>query len=639
MEAASSYIVANIGDRPEAMIANPQEFARNEAVALRLLADRYLARIEALSKTLSPSNEWLHDVLAARRQAFLPIMERVRRTDTLTNKFQNENSPPTYAGETYDRVISESSGVERAGWWAWKQLGDAVTLGGQSTQAENVRMYRRGEISLDEYKKNWVLNIGRVGVKAVITALTAGRATGPAMRFLGLEAGTAAATVTAGGVEGVTTGFAQEFSADVYAKVVATVSSSPGVTAFHEQTIGGPEAWAASAGFGGMVGMGGGLVSHVLPGTSSAARPQAAISTESPNSAALSEQPGAQSTLTESPAVTPDPIASTEPSGLPAVSTAEPPAAELDPQIEEAPDRSATSSQHSEEVEQPAQTSEQLVVTEADNAVVKARAELKAAEQALRDATAAYDKARQGPRGTPRRGPRAAQTAAKESVKKAAAQVKAAERRAAAARHPSAIPRLGDVPGEPFSKEKWRPLFARRGPTMPSAVTITKRPLTARFLTPLKRILKLAETNPQQAGNEFAQLIGRENGWGEISERFSARHGNIGRRWDFGTTKEMTIEGRLRPSARTSSISFGLTSTSTALSTSRCRSSPPQRKLSSAVWPVNGRNGTSASGQSSSSVPSPPEPSTSRRTRRDELVGTRQSPMASLTRPGFRHAG
>ena len=543
LEAASSYIVANIGDRPEAMIANPEEFARNEAVALRFLADRYLGRIEALSKTLSPSNEWLHDVLAARRQAFLPIMQRVRRADTLTNKFQNENSPPTYAGETYDRVISESSGVERAGWWVWKQLGDAVTLGGQSTQAQNVRMYRRGEISLDEYKKNWVLNIGRVGVKAVITALTAGRATGPAMRFLGLEAGTAAATVTASTVEGVTTGFAQEFSSDVYAKVVATVSRSPGVAAFHEQTIAGPGGWAESAGFGGLFGMAGGLTSELLSGTSPAAPPEAAIPTDSPESAALSEQPEAQPTPTDSP-----------------------PVSELDPQLEELPDTSAKSSQYSAKVEQRAPARQQLTVAEADKAVVKARAELEAAERARRDATAAYDKAREGGRGTPRKGPRAAETAAKESVRKAAAKVKAAERRAATARRAAekarqaeaarekartetpkgAVPRLGEVPGEPFSKEKWRPLFRRNGPTMPSAVTISKRPLQGRFLAPLKRILKLAETNPQQAGNEFAQLIGEENGWGKISERFSERHGSIGRRWDFGNTKEMTIEGRLK---------------------------------------------------------------------------------------------
>ena len=67
---------------------------------------------------------------------------------------------------------------------------------------------------------------------------------------------------------------------------------------------------------------------------------------------------------------------------------------------------------------------------------------------------------------------------------------------------------------------------------MPSAVTISNRPLQARFLTPLKRILKLAETNPQQAGKQFAQLIGEENGWEKISERFSERHGSIGRRWD-----------------------------------------------------------------------------------------------------------
>jgi hypothetical protein len=264
LEAAAADIVATIGDLPEAMIANPERFARNEAVGLRRLADRYLARVEAILKALYPSNESLRGVLAARHEMFVPLVARVRRADKVTNAFHNSNRPATYAGETYDELVSESSGVERAGWWIWRALGNAATLGGQSLSAQNARMYRSGEISLDEYEKNWVLNFGRVGVAAAVTALTAGRATGPAMRFLGLEAGTSAAAVVAGGVEGVATGFTQAFSADLYAKIVATVSSSPGVAAFHEQTIGGPEAWAESAAVGGMFGMGGALVGHTV---------------------------------------------------------------------------------------------------------------------------------------------------------------------------------------------------------------------------------------------------------------------------------------------------------------------------------------------------------------------------------------
>lgn len=39
--------------------------------------------------------------------------------------------------------------------------------------------------------------------------------------------------------------------------------------------------------------------------------------------------------------------------------------------------------------------------------------------------------------------------------------------------------------------------------------------------------------------------MGRHERWTDIAEIFRAQHGRIGRRWDFGNTKEITIEGRL----------------------------------------------------------------------------------------------
>jgi hypothetical protein len=76
-------------------------------------------------------------------------------------------------------------------------------------------------------------------------------------------------------------------------------------------------------------------------------------------------------------------------------------------------------------------------------------------------------------------------------------------------------------------------------------VQIVEDPLkSAAHKKRLTEILVLSATNPQRAGNEFAQLIGEEQGWGPIAERFRQRHGLIGRHWDFGNTKEITIEGR-----------------------------------------------------------------------------------------------
>ena len=112
-------------------------------------------------------------------------------------------------------------------------------------------------------------------------------------------------------------------------------------------------------------------------------------------------------------------------------------------------------------------------------------------------------------------------------------------------------------PGDIFSRSKRRPNFGRDGPRgrvtrgvageleHGAEVRVFKDPFkTAEQQAELRRILKLAETNPQQAGNEFAKLTGRIEGWGDISESFRAVHGSIGRRWDFGNVKELTIEGR-----------------------------------------------------------------------------------------------
>ena len=75
-------------------------------------------------------------------------------------------------------------------------------------------------------------------------------------------------------------------------------------------------------------------------------------------------------------------------------------------------------------------------------------------------------------------------------------------------------------------------------------VRIVRDPIEPSLAGRLLTILDGASANPQQAGNAFAQLIGEEQGWGPVAERFRTRHGEIGRRWDFGNAKEITIEGR-----------------------------------------------------------------------------------------------
>lgn len=117
------------------------------------------------------------------------------------------------------------------------------------------------------------------------------------------------------------------------------------------------------------------------------------------------------------------------------------------------------------------------------------------------------------------------------------------------------VPRL--QPGEEFTIEKWRPNLGRTGPKARitrgvagdlekgAEVRIFKDPfISEAHRAELNEILELAKTNPQEAGNRFAKLTGKSEGWTEIAEVTTVRHGRIGRRWDFGSTKEITIEGR-----------------------------------------------------------------------------------------------
>jgi hypothetical protein len=117
------------------------------------------------------------------------------------------------------------------------------------------------------------------------------------------------------------------------------------------------------------------------------------------------------------------------------------------------------------------------------------------------------------------------------------------------------VPRL--QPGEEFTIEKWRPNLGRTGPKARvtrgvagelekgAEVRIFKDPfISEAHRAELNEILELAKTNPQEAGNRFAKLTGKSEGWTEIAEVTTVRHGRIGRRWDFGRTKEITIEGR-----------------------------------------------------------------------------------------------
>jgi len=263
IQAAFPEILAEVGDKPEEMTDDPAEYAYNEVRAQWAIANALFERADAVMRTLDPANEWLRYPFGVLHPQIRHLRDRTKVAEDKVSTFWRNNQPSRTYGEVYGENIKEwteeggflgnvKAGLGRSG----RLIGEIVTGGGQGLDAQNAQMYRRGEISYSAFKRNRWFNIGRVGVNALATALTAGRASGPAMRLLGLEAGTLASTVTAGMAEGMVGGLTEALSSDVYAKVVSHVTDSPGVRAFHEATVGGPEAWLASTAWGGVLGGG-----------------------------------------------------------------------------------------------------------------------------------------------------------------------------------------------------------------------------------------------------------------------------------------------------------------------------------------------------------------------------------------------
>lgn len=231
--------------------ANAEDHPLQEVQALNRLAQGYLARLAALAEPLGPGEAWLRARLLGRRDAFAGAASAISDATRHAEAFHAENMPATYAGETYDRVVAESGDVvEEYGWRALRFLGNVVTLGGQSEGAENARAYRRGEISRSDYRKNWVLAIGRVGVRALTAALPVGRATGPAMRFLGFGGPGALAQTARMGAEFVGSNLVESLAVDAYSKAAAMLGGSAGVAAFQERQIGGLGGFVDSLGWG-----------------------------------------------------------------------------------------------------------------------------------------------------------------------------------------------------------------------------------------------------------------------------------------------------------------------------------------------------------------------------------------------------
>jgi hypothetical protein len=251
LDAAFDEMERTIREAAQAIADSPEDYALNEVMALNTLAQDYRNRLGALAAAQPAGQAWLAAQLLSRRDAFAAAGDAMIATTQRAQRFHDETMPGTYAGETYDRLVSESEYLhEEYGWRAWRFLGNVFTLGGQSEGAENARAYRRGEISLSDYKTNYWLAIGRVGVRALTAALPVGRATGPALRFLGLGGEGAAAQIGRLGADYVASSFVESLASDAYSKAAALLSGSHGVAAFQERQIAGIGGWIEGLGWG-----------------------------------------------------------------------------------------------------------------------------------------------------------------------------------------------------------------------------------------------------------------------------------------------------------------------------------------------------------------------------------------------------
>jgi len=262
LEAAFPKIQAELDD-PKSIAEDPEDYAYNEVQAQANLVKQLFDQLDLLMKELDPSNEWLRSKVGARHDEVRGIREQTIKAESVsfTYNYNKKEGLSKTGGEVYDEAIQEAE--DQGGVlgflnkWSGKGLkliGDITTMGGLGLDAENAQAYRRGEISYSAFKKNRWLNLGRASLNALITALTAGEGSGLTLRLLGLKEGTLAAGVAAGAAEGGVGGFAQAFSSDVYAEIVAHVTDDPGVRAFHESTIGGPQAWLEATALGGALG-------------------------------------------------------------------------------------------------------------------------------------------------------------------------------------------------------------------------------------------------------------------------------------------------------------------------------------------------------------------------------------------------
>ncbi len=268
LETKADLAVAELVPLATKFAEDPADCAERDVLSLNAVATRLLK--EAHAFTLSPTNADMAGRLALARGNAIAASAAARTARDAQRAFRGTHMPDYTAGEIYDQELTERanksgwsvSGVwHGANWGAAKvfaTIGNVVTGGGQSLDAQNARLYRDGQISWNEYETNGWLNYGRVLVTATVGALTAGwggRLT--AGYFATGGALTTSGSVLTGTVAGGGFGFGASVSSDAYALVVAELSSdTSGVGRFHRSTIGGPTAWLESTLMGGMIGGG-----------------------------------------------------------------------------------------------------------------------------------------------------------------------------------------------------------------------------------------------------------------------------------------------------------------------------------------------------------------------------------------------
>ncbi len=252
--------------------AHPERYPLRLAEILREHIHGIRARSSHLLETLVAMNDDQRFRMMAIAGHAIEVQRAARTAHFSAKSFHQRTLPGWYPGESYmdyeDQMLEEG-GLGYVGFGATKAfhvVGNTLTAGDLDRGGANARAYRRGEISWNAFKHRESTNFIVGTVEAIVTAVTLGRGSGlvvGAVERLGLAESSAASRAllaqftyraTTGAGVGAITGAAVSAANDAVTLIASYASDDPFIRSYQRGLVGGPQAWATSAFYGGLAG-------------------------------------------------------------------------------------------------------------------------------------------------------------------------------------------------------------------------------------------------------------------------------------------------------------------------------------------------------------------------------------------------